>query len=296
MGKKLIIIGAVVLLLVVVIIFLKKGKNNDNVVAQFEAPPTSSVNTSVTIKNTTVGGKTFDWDFGDGDIHSSLESPTHSYTAAGDYTITLTVNGKSKVTKSIKINPSEIDIIDKFTDISTSIDGPTKAIVGKAVTFTDKTPDAKNQKWDFGDNSFGTGTTVSHTFTNSGMHVVKLTNDKSGFKQAMKNVTVERGSINPGPSKPGVPTTPSVMIPDIPNADLMNKLQTIANSPAQYEKIMGQLRIYVDNVSIPVIVNNGAPELFGDFCTRIQLEKTKIKSLRKDRDAKGYITKIYITQ
>jgi len=34
---------------------------------------------------------TYDWDFGDGSIHSSLVSPTHSYTSYGTYTVTLTV-------------------------------------------------------------------------------------------------------------------------------------------------------------------------------------------------------------
>lgn len=33
----------------------------------------------------------YDWDWGDGSAHSTEESPSHSYTAAGIYTITLTV-------------------------------------------------------------------------------------------------------------------------------------------------------------------------------------------------------------
>jgi uncharacterized repeat protein (TIGR01451 family) len=64
------------------------------VVANFTGWPTSGVAPlTVVFTNTSSGDYTTSlWDFGDG-ITSTLESPTHTYTAAGVYTVTLTVSG-----------------------------------------------------------------------------------------------------------------------------------------------------------------------------------------------------------
>jgi PKD repeat protein len=62
--------------------------------ADFTAEPTSGVAPlTVVFTNTSTGGYASSlWSFGDG-ITSTLESPTHTYTAAGAFTVTLTVNG-----------------------------------------------------------------------------------------------------------------------------------------------------------------------------------------------------------
>ena len=62
--------------------------------ADFTASPTSGVAPlTVVFTNTSSGNYTTSlWDFGD-DITSTLQSPTHIYTAGGVYTVTLTVSG-----------------------------------------------------------------------------------------------------------------------------------------------------------------------------------------------------------
>jgi PKD repeat protein len=52
---------------------------------------------------------TYDWDFGDGTLHSSEQSPAHTYTAVGDYAWTLLVvaDGSSCTrTGSIAVAPN----------------------------------------------------------------------------------------------------------------------------------------------------------------------------------------------
>jgi PKD repeat protein len=64
------------------------------VLASFEATPTTGPPPlTVTFTNTSVGSYTVSlWQFGDG-LTSTLDSPTHTYTALGLYTVTLIVTG-----------------------------------------------------------------------------------------------------------------------------------------------------------------------------------------------------------
>jgi PKD repeat protein len=48
----------------------------------------------------------WDWNFGDGSAHSSVQNPSHTYTSAGDFTVTLTVScvGNPNSSKSMVIH------------------------------------------------------------------------------------------------------------------------------------------------------------------------------------------------
>jgi Zn-dependent metalloprotease len=70
------------------------GPYDPTVVSSFTAGNTSfcSLPASVTFNNTSTNGSTYVWHFGDGDTSSSA-SPTHIYTAPGQYSVTLDVDG-----------------------------------------------------------------------------------------------------------------------------------------------------------------------------------------------------------
>lgn len=64
---------------------------------------------SVVFTNTSVNGKAYSWDFGDGTSLSTEKSPTHVYSASGPYTVELTALGDPGTTPSIR--EEDIDIV-----------------------------------------------------------------------------------------------------------------------------------------------------------------------------------------
>jgi PKD repeat protein len=62
--------------------------------ADFSASSLSGSNPlSVMFSDLSIGSPTsWDWDFGDGSPHSSLQNPTHIYTVSGTYIVSLSVS------------------------------------------------------------------------------------------------------------------------------------------------------------------------------------------------------------
>ncbi|MFT4152420.1 PKD domain-containing protein [Parafilimonas sp.] len=141
--------------------------------ALFTAPSSGCAPLDVTFTNTSIGGQSFVWDFGDGDS-STEESPTHQYTTAGTYTVTLTA------TDSLTCNNT-----DDTSMIITVYASPTAAFTYTPTTATENTPyeftnnstDAVSYKWLYGDgDSLVTSSMlpVSHTYNASGQYEVCL--------------------------------------------------------------------------------------------------------------------------
>lgn len=131
------------------------------------------------------------WEFGDGTT-SSLTSPSHTYAAAGTYTVQLTVTddaGASHTSrKSVSVSsgdPNQAPVAD-FTVVSD----------GLAVRFTDGSSDPDGEVvervWDFGDGRTSTATNPDHTYATAGTYLVKLTvTDDAGANHTReKNVSV----------------------------------------------------------------------------------------------------------
>ncbi|WP_449405441.1 PKD domain-containing protein [Methanosarcina lacustris] len=103
---------------------------------------------TVTFTDTSTGNPTtWDWDFGDGTT-STDQNPVHTYTSAGDYTVTLTAsnaNGESPITGSITVlQPSELIL--PVADFGTSA---TQGPAPLAVQFTDLSQNTVSWSWDF---------------------------------------------------------------------------------------------------------------------------------------------------
>ena len=82
--------------------------------AFFEFPGVVCVGEQVEFQNTSCNGDSFSWNFGDGSLLSSDESPLHEYNNAGTYQVTLMVEnecGNAAVTQTIEvINSAEANI------------------------------------------------------------------------------------------------------------------------------------------------------------------------------------------
>ena len=111
------------------------------------------------------------WSFGDGST-SSLQNPTHTYTAAGTYTVTLTATnsaGSNTVSQTGYITVEAAVPVSSFTANITSGAKPL------AVQFTDTSTNAPTGwYWTFGDGGVSTSQNPVYTFNSIGTYAVSL--------------------------------------------------------------------------------------------------------------------------
>jgi len=120
-----------------------------NVKAQFTTPPTGCVQYDAQFDNTTDAGQTYIWDFGDGSPTSTAFEPTHIYTTAGIYHITLIAFNPNTCNGS---DTAEFDIQVFDAPIPNFSFAPDPPIENTPTTFTNlSSPDAVRFKWVFGD-------------------------------------------------------------------------------------------------------------------------------------------------
>jgi PKD repeat protein len=146
--------------------------------AKFTGSPTSGVAPlEVTFSNASTLDYTDSlWAFGDGGM-STEEDPTHTYTAAGSYTVTLTVSGPGGSDTETK--PGYITVYEPVTAEFTA--SPTSGLAPLEVTFTNaSTGDYTDSQWAFGDGGTSTEEDPTHTYTAAGGYTVTLTVSKPG--------------------------------------------------------------------------------------------------------------------
>ncbi|AKB55111.1 right-handed parallel beta-helix repeat-containing protein [Methanosarcina barkeri] len=142
-------------------------------VAVFSASPTSGKTPlKVQFTDTSTGTPTsWFWKFGDGS-KSYLQNPTHKYSKAGTYTVSLIVKnaaGRNSVTKT-----KYIKVVTK--PVAAFSASPTSGKTPLKVKFTDTstgTPTA--WKWDFGDGSKSYHQNPVHKYSKAGTYTVSLT-------------------------------------------------------------------------------------------------------------------------
>ncbi len=125
------------------------------------------------------------WDFGDGST-SSLQNPTHAYSSAGTYTVTLTAsNNLETKTASKTINVKAVIQAD-FTY------SPANPTAGTQIQFTDKsTGNITSWSWQFGDGGTSSQKNPTKTYSTAGSYNVKLTvSDGTTSNSMTQTVTV----------------------------------------------------------------------------------------------------------
>jgi kumamolisin len=114
------------------------------------------------------------WTFGD-NTTSTQQSPSHTYSQAGTYTVSLTAtnnSGHNTLTKTnyITVTAPQNAPVAAFTGSPTSGNTPL------VVHFTDQSTNSPNQwLWTFGDNTTSTQQSPSHTYSQAGTYTVSLT-------------------------------------------------------------------------------------------------------------------------
>jgi gliding motility-associated-like protein len=146
-----------------------------NVVAAFETPSTGCVPYTPAFDNNTDAGETYLWDFGDGNTSTDFE-PTHTYTAAGTYHVTLIASNPNTCNLA---DTAEFDIVVFPKPIPDFSFTPIVPVENTPTIFNNlSSPDAVRFKWVFGDGDSLITTSrlpVSHQFNATGSFNVCLT-------------------------------------------------------------------------------------------------------------------------
>jgi microbial collagenase len=135
------------------------------------------------------------WSFGDGTTSTSA-NPSKTYTAAGTYSVKLTVTdnsgGSATVTKSVTVTSTAANVapVANFTSSASNL----------TVNFVDGSTDSDgtiaSRSWNFGDGTTSTLANPSKTYAAAGTYTVSLTvtDNKGAATTVSKSVTVTAGT------------------------------------------------------------------------------------------------------
>ncbi|KAF1078663.1 PKD domain-containing protein [Methanogenium sp. MK-MG] len=140
------------------------------------SPASPDVGESVSFSGTSTWSNitNWAWNFGDGGSSAS-QNPTHTYDAAGTYSVYLTASNAAGTAtsspQSVTVNAAANPPVASFTF------SPASPVVGQAVSFTDaSTGDGiTSWSWDFGDGQGNTLQNPSHAYASAGTYTVSLT-------------------------------------------------------------------------------------------------------------------------
>ncbi|MBK5284481.1 MAG: PKD domain-containing protein, partial [Bacteroidia bacterium] len=134
-------------------------------IAAFTDTGTFCGSSIVQFTNNSTSPASYLWNFGDGDT-SSVPNPSHLY-SPGNYVVNLYVTDslgcKDTATQNVIIHPLPVASIN-FTLDTCALNAD----------FTGNPANASSYQWDFGDTSFASGQTVSHSYQQSGNYTVTL--------------------------------------------------------------------------------------------------------------------------
>lgn len=171
------------------------------------------------LNNVSTVGVDYLWDFGDG--NTSIDpNPDHTYTEAGEYTITLSVSNNcnfDSVTQVIQVTPQPV-IDFNVDEIS---------CVNNTIQFENLSTDAQGYLWDFGNNNTSNLVNPSFTFPEVGTVTVSLYGeDASTGCSALESKDIE---IMPLPVAEFIPSDTSNCTPlvvDFENTNNSNLFYT----------------------------------------------------------------------
>jgi PKD repeat protein len=149
-------------------------------VAQFDcAPRIGNISLNVSCTDLSTGAySTWNWSFGDGGT-STQQNPSHLYTAAGTYTVSLNVTTGSNFNLTVKTS-----FIQVGSAPPTIFPAPIAYFVANITTGNNALPvqfwdssifNATSWSWDFGDGNTSTAQNPEHTYSYAGAFTVTLT-------------------------------------------------------------------------------------------------------------------------
>jgi PKD repeat protein len=147
----------------------------------------------------------WNWKFGDGGIASGAQA-THSYAAAGSYSIILTVKDDDGASDS-RSNTVTVNMPNQapLADFTVHCDG--LECSADATGSADPDGDIVGYHWDLGDGASAAGAAISHSYGDAGTFTVTLTveDDEGATASSSRSVTVQGPEPEPEPPPPPPP-------------------------------------------------------------------------------------------
>jgi PKD repeat protein len=231
------------------------------------------------------------WEFGDGGT-SDAQSGEYTYKSAGEYTITLKINGKCSETASIKV--AELNISSNDTAQKTvEIRGPASCMVGESVQFGNNTPGATKWEWQFGESGSNDKfeQNPSYTYESPGSYTVVLRVDASKTEGRHK-ITVSPKPAASASSGGGAPA------PKLSGAELKAKFESITKG--NIENVYNNMlkAYFCNNNQAEVVINGEKKSTIYSYCNKLDFQRTiQIIDVKVEyNSAAGCISKVMVTQ
>ena len=164
--------------------------------AQFSSSSSNSCKAPATINflnnSTGTGALQYQWNFGDG-TSSTLTNPSHVYTSAGTFGVTLVVTNAAGCTDTL-VKPNLITIGETLADFAALA----TVCQGTAVDFTNMSkPPPGSVSWDFGDGTFSNQLSPVKAFSNVGTYYVKMVANFGSCKDSVTKTIMAIESPKP---------------------------------------------------------------------------------------------------
>lgn len=139
-----------------------------NVATSVTQPAAGCAPYTVNFNNTTTGGQTYQWSFGDGSTATDI-APTHTYLLPGVYTVTLIASNTESCNKT---DTASFTVTVSGSPTAGFSFTPVPALENTATTYFNTSQNATHYHWDFGDgttlNTVNIDTTVTHIYNKTG--------------------------------------------------------------------------------------------------------------------------------
>ncbi len=157
------------------------ASNNHVIVAQPEATFTADdlsgcVPHTVNFNHNGGGVYVYNWNFGDG-ATSTLQSPSHTYSAPGNYQVSLTISDVTGCSVNYTL-PAQVVISTGVNNFNTIT--PVTVCAPFTVNLYDNSPATSAWSWDFGDGASSNLQNTVHTYTDAGTYNVILQTQSAG--------------------------------------------------------------------------------------------------------------------
>ncbi len=135
-----------------------------NIRAQFETDPGGCAPHTAVFINTSEAGRTFEWDFGDGNTSTEF-APQHEYLQPGTYTVRLTVRDPNTCNQ-VDVTTRTITVTD--APIAGFTYSPATPLENTPTSFTNTSIGAVRYHWSFGDGDTSNLTNPTHQYNRTG--------------------------------------------------------------------------------------------------------------------------------